>query len=199
MKKPLKDMALAHRDRSILPENARKVIPANATYIPALDLWVSDELAFPDLCYTKAKEYLKERGTRMLTPAEWWVYHEYCLQNNTCGCTANEEYLDAVVDKRSIMIAPELCGLKWSKGRLYRDIVPRKGGFFGSSDLHESGIPRQVKNDKSLPYWFSRTDLELRVVTVHLGCNGICLNATIPTNFQNTKYTGVRECYFLLK
>ncbi len=144
-------------------------------YIPKLRLWVADEVSMGGENWHGCNYILHKKGSQMLTPAEFWIYYDYCAENREDIIrelklnSKKEEWLNAIVNgKNELVINPYTGGGMWNYtgGDTYDDyplkylkqpqyrISNHETKYFERKDVHpKTGLPMRLGEKGEYIFW----------------------------------------------
>jgi hypothetical protein len=179
------------------PEVSLDAKPSNTIYVPSIDLYVSENIEMQAVGFWDAREKLKEIGARILTPAQWWKFYDYCEQN--CPDLIEDfeidlgEWLNLYVSneqKVAYEIAPD------SVSKMQKKIyLPNEAADFNREHINsETGMPDAFTSGGDWYFSMSGADTALA---------RCCFQHQVNTKgefvFLDVKeshmYVGVRLCY----
>ena len=179
---------------SLPRDKSKKIIPRievqnleGFEHIPELGFYVADEVSMLGKCWTDCEQELQERKSWMLTPSQFWIYYDYCVQNKreivTKSFRENSEWLDAFLDKEDSLII---------RGIKYASINPilKTCGYFERRDIGKHGLPESVKNKGGWHYVYDGPE-EYPIRVASRGSDGLGFGC--PPSQKPPRY-GVREC-----
>ena len=190
-------------------EQERKPKIDGFTYIPELNLYVADEISMLGDDWYACKAQLNANGSRMLTPAEFWIYYDYCVKNqpriveNSFKDMNKEEWLDAVVEnERELIVSPDISSdmKEYSFGTRYDDVIISKRGYFDREEISAPlGLPYVIKEKGTFGYLgINFNDLPKGVCRSTHGGYYIKAGPTIYLQYPHLRLRhysiGVREC-----
>ncbi len=184
------------------------------TYVPELQAHVADELSIYGKNWFECKKELFYRNSRMLTPAEFWIYTIYYTQNKPQKVKSifketEREWLDGLVEnKKDLIVRAEIQGpsgnfhipssgqYTWSSvpADRYPDVVPQTQGEFDDVDL-KTGLPSLIKHQGTFDYFFQYRGLELttNALTIGFYFSKKKLRLDIANPYDAVRIIGVRE------
>ena len=139
----------------------------NFTYVPELKLYVANEISMLKEKWYSCKKKLKEKGSRMLTPVEFWIYYDYCAKNKPdlfekfFKSYCEDEWLDALMitanrcwgSRKKLILGSEVEGVTVSGGMIYNKQITKKQGRFERKDINaETGLPNIIKENGEFFY-----------------------------------------------
>ncbi len=193
------------------PKKKGEEKPVSFTYVPELNLSVADEVSMFRKGWYESKLELQKRGSRMLTPAEFWTYYSYCTKNKpeilekSLHNFLQDEWLDAFVENKKVVIGPHVNfdqenqkGYTCSGGTTYSEIFLPEKGRFDFTDIHAgTGTPSSLKSNGAFSYlpttllWEERHIFYKLIKNDELENKRIVLSLRSPS--QQSPYVGVRE------
>ena len=199
----LKDLADRLGSDEMPPKRIASSLMKGFEYVSALGFHVADAITLHGLSWYECRLTLEYKGAFMLTPAQFWLYHDHCLTyrkdivENSFKNKDESEWFDALVElDADLVISPVVLRgppPSHKKGRRYMNILPRQFEvWFSRDDVNpRTGVPSL---DQNLGTWtFSKVFLE-RTRALARSFNGFSyLEATTPPE-EGKKRQGAREC-----
>jgi hypothetical protein len=142
---------------------------------------------------------LQYTGARMLTPAEWWIYHDYCMRNKPELHHYNEcEWLDGLVKDKDLLVGNKIENNELVDSKQIFGGITTDFGEFARGDLDpETGLPKVITNAGN--YFFMR-HLDINPAALYVTCSPI---DSVEINTQDPEkgyeHIGMRPCLPIFK
>jgi len=114
-------------------------------YVETLGFYVAKELkerSYEENWF-KVKEFFKKKSSFLLTPAQMWLYWDYCKEKGEYeSFEKDSEWMNVIVELSNIIVNPGVTNGSFHSGRRLRKVLPVKGRRFGRNEVSKvSGLP----------------------------------------------------------
>jgi len=159
-------------DKVVNAPHIPKPVIEGFDYVDTLGFYVAQGLTIsktmipvPDAkdWYTVKRE-VERINAFLLTPAQMWLYWDYCSFNNLNDLSfSKKEWMDAIVEGNDLIVNSKINDKEYTGGRRYKNVVPKEARTFGRGDVsNKTGMPllnRKTYRKSRAKYKLERKDV----------------------------------------